>query len=145
MIQFAARYFLKNSNACHRLAVHETKRPFYSSSAVWYWSSNVPADLRISVDRSILDLRLNDEVEQILSKQIDGAAPAQCANKTRKIDAGIVWPLLAALLCPLFVVLIAAFVWGAIIDRRVRLRATNVRTFYEESPSKHILRSAGAM
>ncbi len=110
------RYHLHKINACDRLAVYNTERPLFSFDGGWYLNSNVPENVRISIDRSILNVRLEDEVRREMTKVVDDSKRVHCGIQKPRIDGMFLGFLFAVALGPLVVVVLVMLLWGFVIQ-----------------------------
>ncbi len=113
--QFIVRYHLHKLHACDRLAVYDTERPLFSFDAGWYLNSNVPENIRNSIDRSILKLRLEDQVRRMIGSVVDDSKKLRCGMQKPRIDGIFLGSLFAVVLGPLAVFVLVTLVWGCVI------------------------------
>ncbi len=101
--------------------MYETERPLFAFSAGWYYGG-VPIKRQNEIDRAILELRLQDKIRQLISREIDSKMPANCSAMSADIPPEILgWLLLSAVsIC--MVPVLASLIFAANIKQRDRLQ-----------------------
>ncbi len=130
LLQFGVRYEVKQRKLCNTHTVYNTERPIYSFNWVWYYGANVPAEVRVRVDRAITTLRLKGQMRHLIAHPGETSDDLDCGTPSQSIGVEIVGPMIVVVVGIFVLVLCGALVrkWRILQREKTINKRANIVT-----------------